>query len=60
MSGPKRLPLSVAQAAYELLVLVTVMDSVVDTVVGKTTVSVVTALIVEVVEKEDVTVTFYR
>ena len=40
--------------------LVTVMDSVVDTVVGKTTVSVVTALIVEVVEKEDVTVTFYR
>jgi hypothetical protein len=41
-----------------LLVLVTVSDSVEDTVVDKVTVSVATVLIVDVVEKDDVTVTF--
>ena len=54
------MPLAAVQAAYKLLVLVIVTVSVVDTIVGTTEVLVVTVLTVEVVEKDDVIVTFYR
>jgi hypothetical protein len=58
--GPRKLPLSGVQAAYRLLVVVTVRVEVVDTVVGTITMLLAVVLTITIVEKDDVIETSYK
>jgi hypothetical protein len=58
--GPRKLPLSGVQAAYRLLVVVTVRVEVVDTVVGTITMLLAVVLTIIIVEKDDVIETSYK